>query len=237
MRDLQWLGLTWDEGPDRGGSSGPYTQQERYALYDGALSALQRGGLLYPCYCSRARLQLSERPRRRAKRVRRALLRHDGGGTSCDAERPVVARPRARCRRVVLRRRVWPAGSVFAEGLRRFRRTSCRRLVCLSAGRVRRRRDDGHYPRPAGPRPAVVDGAADLAHRIPRYPAPQYTHVPMLIDGEGRRLSKRQQGITIESLRDGGATATAYYPIWRTKAAWYPNGPVIRWKSWRGAAI
>ncbi|HSG06202.1 MAG TPA: glutamate--tRNA ligase family protein, partial [Nitrospiria bacterium] len=26
MEDLSWWGLSWDEGPDKGGSHGPYTQ-------------------------------------------------------------------------------------------------------------------------------------------------------------------------------------------------------------------
>jgi glutamyl/glutaminyl-tRNA synthetase len=29
QRDLQWLGLDWDEGPDTGGAHGPYRQSER----------------------------------------------------------------------------------------------------------------------------------------------------------------------------------------------------------------
>ena len=33
VRDLQWLGLTWDEGPLVGGEHGPYFQSERLHLY------------------------------------------------------------------------------------------------------------------------------------------------------------------------------------------------------------
>src|SRR2546422_9225834 len=33
VRDLRWLGLDWDEGPDAGGSHGPYRQSERLHLY------------------------------------------------------------------------------------------------------------------------------------------------------------------------------------------------------------
>ena len=29
MADMRWLGLDWDEGPDIGGPSAPYTQAER----------------------------------------------------------------------------------------------------------------------------------------------------------------------------------------------------------------
>ena len=34
----------------------------------------------------------------------------------------------------------------------------------------------------------------------------QYGHVPMLVDAEGYRLSKRQQSITIRDLQNQGAT-------------------------------
>src|SRR5476649_2283245 len=33
VRDLRWLGLDWDEGPDIGGAHGPYRQSERLHLY------------------------------------------------------------------------------------------------------------------------------------------------------------------------------------------------------------
>ena len=33
LRDLQWLGLDWDEGPDAGGPCGPYRQSERLHLF------------------------------------------------------------------------------------------------------------------------------------------------------------------------------------------------------------
>ena len=33
LRDLQWLGLDWDEGPDNGGPCGPYRQSERLHLF------------------------------------------------------------------------------------------------------------------------------------------------------------------------------------------------------------
>src|ERR1700721_3200959 len=34
LRDLRWLGLDWDEGPDIGGPRGPYRQSERLPLYE-----------------------------------------------------------------------------------------------------------------------------------------------------------------------------------------------------------
>lgn len=44
---LRWLGLDWDEGPDKGGAYGPYRQSERNAIYESHLAKLQAGGHTY----------------------------------------------------------------------------------------------------------------------------------------------------------------------------------------------
>jgi glutamyl-tRNA synthetase len=44
---LNWLGLDWDEGPDKGGDFGPYRQSERNAVYEKHLAVLQAGGHVY----------------------------------------------------------------------------------------------------------------------------------------------------------------------------------------------
>ena len=54
MDDLRWLGIDWDEGPDRGGPHAPYRQSERSSLYEAALARLARAGQLFECTCSRA---------------------------------------------------------------------------------------------------------------------------------------------------------------------------------------
>ena len=53
LEDLRWLGLDWDEGPDIGGRYGPYNQSQRLSLYRDAFETLRSAGFLYPCHCSR----------------------------------------------------------------------------------------------------------------------------------------------------------------------------------------
>jgi glutamyl-tRNA synthetase len=55
--DLAWLGLDWDEGPDRGGPFGPYRQSERLAIYREAADRLLVSGAAYPCFCTDAELE------------------------------------------------------------------------------------------------------------------------------------------------------------------------------------
>jgi glutamyl-tRNA synthetase len=54
---LHWLGLDWDEGPDKGGPSGPYRQSERLPRYKEAAERLVAQGDAYYCWCSPERLQ------------------------------------------------------------------------------------------------------------------------------------------------------------------------------------
>ncbi len=53
IEDLRWLGIRWQEGPDKGGQVGPYQQSRRRAIYLAAWRKLLRRGYLYPCKCSR----------------------------------------------------------------------------------------------------------------------------------------------------------------------------------------
>jgi nondiscriminating glutamyl-tRNA synthetase len=83
LRDLQWLGLNWDEGPDVGGPRGPYRQSERLHLYKSYASELMNAGCAYYCFCSIAQLDaerqaaLAEgRPTRYAGTCRRLSREH-----------------------------------------------------------------------------------------------------------------------------------------------------------------
>jgi glutamyl-tRNA synthetase len=54
---IHWLGLNWDEGPDKGGPHGPYRQSERLPKYQAAAQKLLELGHAYYCWCSPERLQ------------------------------------------------------------------------------------------------------------------------------------------------------------------------------------
>jgi glutamyl-tRNA synthetase len=66
MADMRWLGLDWDEGPDIGGPSAPYSQAERGEFYATLYSRLEAEGLAYPCYCTAEDLELSRKLQRMA---------------------------------------------------------------------------------------------------------------------------------------------------------------------------
>ena len=57
LSSLRWLALDWDEGPDIGGPHGPYRQSERLELYQKHARQLVESGHAYYCFCSPERLQ------------------------------------------------------------------------------------------------------------------------------------------------------------------------------------
>ena len=72
---LAWLGLGWDEGPDKDGSLGPYRQSERLDIYRDHAARLIGDGNAYRCYCTpeeleaeRRQAQLEKRPYKYSRR-------------------------------------------------------------------------------------------------------------------------------------------------------------------------
>ena len=49
LEDLRWLGLQWQEGPQRGGPQAPYAQSERESIYEEYYGQLEDKGRIYPC--------------------------------------------------------------------------------------------------------------------------------------------------------------------------------------------
>jgi len=58
---LNWLGLDWDEGPDKDGPYGPYRQSERLDIYKQHAATLLEEGKAYRCYCTAEELEAERR--------------------------------------------------------------------------------------------------------------------------------------------------------------------------------
>jgi len=209
--DLAWLGLDWDESPALGGMHAPYTQSERLPIYDDALDALARLGLVYPCDCSRAEIS------------RVASAPHAGEdliypGTCRDAPKR-----REMKRSPALRLRVPDHATVTFDDL------ACGRVeqhVEASVGDFVLRRGDGVYAYQLVV--AVDDAAMRISHvvraedllastarqillmrllGVAEAHIPRYAHVPMVVASDGERLAKRAGSATLRALRERGITA------------------------------
>ncbi len=74
LDSLKWLGIDWDEGPEKGGEYGPYYQSQRQELYAQAAQTLIRGNKAYHCFCSME--EVAEQ--RQKQRQEGAIIRYQG---------------------------------------------------------------------------------------------------------------------------------------------------------------
>ena len=213
LDDLAWLGLDWDEGPDRGGPHAPYEQSARRPAYTAAFDRLRAAGQVYPCFCSRRDIaSAASAPQEPGDEVRYP-------GTCRDLTDADIAGRLAEGRKAAWRLRV-PDGSGpgFTDrvlGVQRPERPGD--FVVM--------RGDGV---PAYQLAVVVDDAAMgitevvrgndllvsttrqiLVQRMLALPEPEWTHVPLWHGGDGVRLSKRHAGTSLAELRAAGVTPGA----------------------------
>jgi glutamyl/glutaminyl-tRNA synthetase len=207
LEDLRWAGLAWDEGPDCGGSCGPYRQSERMEFYLAAWRRLEATGLIYPCRCTRRDVE------------RAASAPHAGENEAIypgccrppAPEKPAAAQPDG----VNWRFRTEPGHPVeFADGLADPQRF----LPGRDFGDFIIWRKDGV---PAYQLAVVVDDAAMrvtevvrgedlllstaqqlLLYRALELVAPAFYHVPLVTDENGVRLAKRAGAHSLRVLRE-----------------------------------
>ena len=205
-RDIQWLGLDWDEGPVIGGPSGPYEQSRRTALYQAALERLEAQGLVYPCFCTRAELHAASAPHREDGQVV-----YPGTCRGLTAEQ-ATERARRTGRAPALRLRVPEEEITFIDG----HMGEYGEWLPADCGDFLLRRSDGIF---AYQLAVVVDDAAmgvtevvrgaDLLASTPRQlllyrllglEAPAFYHFPLLLGSDGQRLSKRNADAGLDTL-------------------------------------
>ena len=206
VQDILWLGLEWDEGPIVGGIHGPYQQSQRTALYQAALEQLEKEGLVYPCFCSRAELHAASAPHREDGQVVYP-------GTCRDLTPEETAeRIKRSGRPPALRLRVPEEKIAFTDG----HMGPYTEDLARDCGDFVLQRSDGMF---AYQLAVVVDDAAmgitevvrgsDLLSSTPRQlllyrllglPAPAFCHVPLLLDSDGCRLSKRNADAGLDTL-------------------------------------
>ena len=210
IEDLKWFGFRWQEGPDIGGPHGPYTQSERMPLYIEAFERLRAGGFIYPCTCSR-------------QDVLRALSApHEGEeeplypGT-CRPPKPIVS-PRPRDE-INWRFRI-PDGEIVSFHDENFGEQ--RAVAGRDFGDFLVWRKDGF---PSYQLACTVDDAlmhitevvrgADLitstfrqllVFRALGWTPPAFFHCELMNDETGTRLAKRNDALSLRTLRAGGWT-------------------------------
>lgn len=71
---LLWLGIEWDEGPERSEPLGPYKQSERLEIYQKYAQELIKAGVAYNCYCTEEELEKE----RKVQELKKQAPRYSG---------------------------------------------------------------------------------------------------------------------------------------------------------------
>jgi glutamyl-Q tRNA(Asp) synthetase len=211
LQDLRWLGFDWDGAVRR--------QSEHFADYGRALDQLDRRGLIYPCFCSRADIEReiaasANAPHGPDGPLYPGTCRH----LSAQERRDRMAAGHEHCMRLDAGRAAEQAGPYHFvdETLGRVEGEPL-----LMGDFVIARKDtptsyhlsvtvDDHLQQIT-----LVTRGVDvlpsthvhgLLQKLLGYATPQYAHHKLLTDASGRRFAKRNRDMTIRALRESGMT-------------------------------
>ena len=224
MDDLHWLGLDWD--------GDPLWQSARGDRYAAALARLETAGFTYPCYCTRADIMATQAPHVSDGRVvysGRCRPPRLGGAAA-------VSAPPGR--KGATRLWVPDRDIVFTDGI-------CGRQqvnLARDCGDFVVRRADGAW---AYQLAVVVDDGESGVSQIVRgndlllsaagqlylydllgLPCPQFVHIPLMVNEQRQRLSKRDSSLSLEALR-GRKTAREVIGAIAAAAGIVPAGTAV----------
>ena len=210
IQTLRWAGLEFDEGPEKGGPKGPYIQSDRIALYQEHARRLLEEGKAYYAFDTPEELdemrKLQEKTQAPLKYDRRALML-----SAQEVQQKLAAGVPA-----VVRLRVPDATTVAFDDLIRGR-------VEFSSDQIDDQvllKSDGY---PTYHLANVVDDhLMGITHVIrgeewlsstPKHvllyqyfgwEVPQFAHLPLLLNPDKSKLSKRQGDVAVEDYRSKG---------------------------------
>jgi nondiscriminating glutamyl-tRNA synthetase len=205
---LHWLGIRWDEGPEVAGGEaigpyGPYRQSERLPMYQVALQRLLETDQAYPCYCTPEELDADRKAQQAAGDPPHYVGR-------CAHLSPAEREERAaRGLKAAIRFRVPDRTVVFRDLVR----GEISFHTSALGGDFLIARSDGsplyHFV------VAVDDAAMEISHVIrgedhisntPKHillfealgaPLPQFAHLPLILNADRSKMSKRKSQTAI----------------------------------------
>jgi glutamyl-tRNA synthetase len=220
LRDLEWLGISWDGAPS--------VQSEHLERFEHAVQTLLERGAAYACVCSRGDLATAAA----APHAGAVEPRYPG---TCRGRFTSTAEARATSGRAAGVRLVVPPGGVEIQdelaGARCFD-------VAVEVGDFLIARRNGA---PSYQLAVAVDDAAEGVTEVVRgddllpsaarqwhvqralgLPHPRWAHVPLVLSATGERLAKRTDALSLESLRDQGVDPRAIVR-WAAESAGIPG--------------
>ncbi len=209
LNTLKWAGIEYDEGPEKPSPCGPFYQSERLDIYRKHITILLQNGSAYPCFCSAERLEKM----RTEQQKNNMPVRYDGTCRTLDG---AEAEQRMASEEHVIRMRIPQSGETVVKdeirGIVRFQNELIDEQVLIKA--------DGfptyHFAN------VVDDHLMGITHVIrgeewlPSTPKhillyeyfgwnkPVFAHLPLLLNPDRSKLSKRQGDVAVESYREKG---------------------------------
>lgn len=196
---MDWLGLEWDEGGKKSGPHAPYVQSERKAIYQRYVDQLLAEGKAYHCYCTPEELEKIRIQARATKQTRsydgrcRHLTPEDVKTFQAEGRTPTVRikmpATRIRVDDLILGSRHIDPGTledeviVRSNGMPSYNLTSIVDDIDMEITHVIRGTEHLNNT----PKQIAIADALGLK-------VPQFAHIPLVLDSEGQKMSKRLHG-------------------------------------------
>lgn len=210
IKTLEWAGLSYDEGPHKDGGFGPYVQSERTEMYREHAAILLEKGSAYRCFCTAERL---EQMRERQTKLKQAPM-YDR--TCLKLSKEEIEKKIAEGVPFVIRQKI-------PHGVKLMFKDLIRGIVTFDTSTI----DDQVLMKsdnfPTYHLANVVDDHfMEITHVIrgeewlPSTPKhillyqdfgwkpPEYAHLPLLLNKDKTKLSKRQGDVSVEDYINKG---------------------------------
>ncbi|XP_060655265.1 probable glutamate--tRNA ligase, mitochondrial [Drosophila nasuta] len=215
IEDLRWAGIEIDEGPDCGGEHGPYIQSQRTHLYSDAVTRLLANGSAYRCFCTERRLELLRKEALRTRQV----PRYDNKCRHLTEEQlqPLLAKQTPHCIRFKLTSHETPLQDlIYGSVQHNVSETEGDPVIMKSdqfpTYHLANVVDDHHMGIThvlRGVEWQISTTKHLLLYNAFGWQPPQFGHLPLLVNADGTKLSKRQGDIGIAQFRERGYFPTA----------------------------
>jgi glutamyl-tRNA synthetase len=225
---LNWVGIKFSEGPKTGGEFGPYVQTQRLALYKKYIERLIDKGDAYYCFCTAERLNEMRKEQQKNKQA----PKYDGHCRNLSKEE--VEKRIAAGEKFVIRQKMPQEGTIkVVDELRgeiEFQAKNLDDHVLIKSNGV-----------PTYQFASVVDDhLMEISHVtrgeewIPSFPKnillykafgwdfPKFIHLPLILNQEGGKLSKRQNDVAVEDYKKQGYLPKALINFC-TLLGWHPK--------------
>lgn len=216
---LEWAGIPPDESPRQGGTVGPYLQSQRLDLYSQTAQQLVQSGHAYYCFCSSQRLELLKKEALRTGQTPRYDNR-------CRHLRPDQVQDKlAQGASHVIRFRLEVGVEPFQDLIFGWNRHE---VAQVEGDPVVIKADgfptyhlanivDDHYMKIShvlrGSEWLISTSKHLLMYRALGWQPPTFGHLPLLMNKDGSKLSKRQGDIFIQSFQRDGVLPEALLDI------------------------